>query len=105
MVVEHFCEMLFLADVQADPHVHFLRSRQRFWSFPSSSSPPGRPSIGALAVIHLTNQRSSRMSPSEVHAPTVPVATPPRPSTAAGGSEPCRHCRTSQAQVLLAQAR
>ena len=34
---------------------------------------------GALAVIHLTNQRSSRMSPSEVRAPAVPVATPPRP--------------------------
>ena len=64
----------------------------------------GRPSSGALAVIHLTNQRSSRMSPSEVHAPTVPVATPPRPSPAAGGNEPYRHRRTSQAQTVLARA-
>jgi hypothetical protein len=36
------------------------------------------------------------MSPSEVHAPTVPAATPPRPSTTAGGNEPCRHRRTSR---------
>ena len=50
---------------------------------PSSAVLPGhvhgKAVHGALAVIHLTNQRSSRMSPSEVHAPTVPAATPPRP--------------------------
>ena len=29
------------------------------------------------AVIHLTNQRSTRMSPSEVDTPNAPVTTPP----------------------------
>ena len=46
---------------------------------------------------------SSRMSPSEVHAPTAPAATPPRPSTIARGDEPYRQCRTSQTPFLLAR--
>jgi len=100
VIVEDFGEVLFLADVQPDPHVYLFRRCQPL--FPPRLSPvctcSGRPPIGALAVIHLTNQRSSRMSPSEVHAPTAPVATPPRPSTAAGGDKPYRHRRTSQPQ-------
>ena len=37
---------------------------------PSGVSPSFRwKAAGALAVIHLTNQRLARMSPSEVHAP------------------------------------
>ena len=34
--------------------------------------------------LHLTRKRSSRMSPSEVDAPTTPAATPPRPSLLQG---------------------
>jgi hypothetical protein len=75
---------------------------------PSSATLPGhicgKAVRGALAVIHLTNQRSSRMSPSEVHAPAAPGATPPQGMPAAGGKEPCRHRRTSQAQIMLARA-
>jgi hypothetical protein len=82
--------VLFFADVQPDPHIHLLRRGQP--AFLPRSTPVcclRRKAVhGALAVIHLTNQRSSRMSPPEVVGPTAPAATPPRPSTAAGGSEP-----------------
>jgi hypothetical protein len=61
----------------------------------------GKAVHGALAIIHLTNQRSSRMSPSEIHAPTMPAATPPRPSTAAGGNEPYRHRQTLLEHVCV----
>jgi hypothetical protein len=52
----------------------------------------GKAVRGALPVLRLTNQRSSRMSPPEVHAPAVPGSTPPA-VTAAGGEEPCRRRR------------
>ncbi len=106
VVIEDLGEMLFFADIEPDPHVHLLRRGQPLLapSIVSGLDLSGKAVHGALAVIHLTNQRSSRMSPSEVHAPTVPAATPPRPSTAAGGNEPYRHRRTSQTQIMLARA-
>jgi hypothetical protein len=70
---------------------------------PSPAVVPGHMSgkavHGALAVIHLTNQRSRRMSRSEVHAPTVRGAHPPAMRTA--GGMPYRHCRTSQTRTLI----
>ncbi len=64
----------------------------------------GKAARGALAVIHLTNQRSSRMSPSEVRAPAGAGGNTPQAIGAAGGEEPCRHHRPSQARTLLARA-
>ena len=71
--------MLTLADIQPDPNVHFPGSATAAPSSASCLVTCGKAVHGALAVIHLTNQRSSRMSPSEVGAPAVPAATPPRP--------------------------
>jgi hypothetical protein len=85
VIVEDFSEVLFFADIDADPHIHLLRCSHPSPSVVSSLVVLGKAVHGALAVIHLTNQRSSRMSPSEVVAPTAPAATPPRPSTTAGG--------------------
>ena len=66
--VQHFSEMFCLADVEADPHVDVVGRSH------CGSSRVLRPLVqkaaGARAVIHLTNQRSGRMSPSEVHAPS-----------------------------------
>ena len=56
---------------------------------------------GTLAVIHLTNQRSGRMSLPEVHAPEQYRWQHFPGHQVTGGIEPCRHCRTSRAQRLL----
>jgi len=55
-----------------------------------------RDALGAVG-----NQRSRRMSRSEVHAATVPGANPPAMRTA--GGMPYRHCRTSQTRTTLAR--
>ena len=66
--VPRVSEMFCLADVEADPHVDVIGR-----SHCGSSRvlrPLVRKAAGARAVIHLTNQRSARMSLSEVHAPS-----------------------------------
>ena len=54
------------------------------WSPLRSFRPGGKAVPGALAVIHLTNQRSIACPHQRFTHPTVPVATPPRPSKRQG---------------------
>ncbi len=72
--------MLLLADVEPDPHVHLVN---RAHLSPLARG-RGKAVQGALAVIHLTNQRSIACPHQRFTHPTVPVATPPRPSTRQG---------------------
>jgi hypothetical protein len=82
----------------------------RVWP-PAPLPPPALPGHmrwktvhGALAGIHLTNQRSSGMFRPEVHPPAMPASNTPAGPKSCMGNEPCRHRRTSQAWTVLAPA-
>ena len=66
--VEHVGEVLRLPDVGADPHIDVV-GRTHCGSL-RVLRPLVRKAAGALAVIHTYESAISRMSPSEVHAPS-----------------------------------
>ena len=79
--VEHVGEVLRLPDVEADPHIdvvgHTHCGSLRVLRLV-------RKAAGALAVIHLTNQRSVACPHQRFTHRAAPVATPPRPSSDRG---------------------
>ena len=80
--VKHVGEVLRLPDVEADPHVDVV-GRTHCGSL-RLLRPLVRKAAGALAVIHLTNQRSVACPHQRFTHRAAPVATPPRPSSDRG---------------------
>ena len=105
VVVEDLGEVLVLADVQPDPHIHLLRCGHRRPFLHSSAWSAAREGRPWCARRHPPYESAIK--------PHVPIrgsrtdragGNTPQAIPAAGGNEPYRHRRTSQARTVVARA-
>ena len=127
LVLDHFLEVLSrkpgalpgsIALAQARSGGGFTAAHERFWQHARRRLGDGAGTRALIEVLLLHRhlpasavhasldavERLGAVDPALVAIEarrTVPVATPPGPSVAAGPNEPCRHCWASRAQRLL----